>query len=322
MNKYITALLISLASVSVEAGQKDPAFLEALWHGAEAKIELHVADDGGTPVESAKVKAYLGMNFRPKGKWVDGTTDANGVFVIEGSTCGDEIEVFVTKSGYYDSRVNYCYAAMGAEHEVKDGKWQPYGGEERIVLRRIINPVSLLSKGGSFDIPVTNKWISFDVFKMDWGRPYGGGDVNDLELMFEWDGLYQNMSEFQRLRLKFPNCADGAYVLPTEDYSSFRYAYSAQTNACYGKEFDYSMRREGGKYMANKLDDSSEMVWRLRTTTNEHGKVVSCHYGQFRGLDFGGGVAKGEFYLYRDMNPKPNDTNLEPKGDDHFDDED
>ena len=169
---------------------------------------------------------------------------------------------------------------------------------------------------------ITALLISLDVFKMDWGRPYGGGDVNDLELMFEWDGLYQNMSEFQRLRLKFPNCADGAYVLPTEDYSSFRYAYSAQTNACYGKEFDYSMRREGGKYMANKLDDSSEMVWRLRTTTNEHGKVVSCHYGQFRGLDFGGGVAKGEFYLYRDMNPKPNDTNLEPKGDDHFDDED
>ncbi len=196
---------------------------------------------------------------------------------------------------------------------MKGGKWQPYGAEEKIVLRKILNPVVLLSKGGSFDIPTTNKWISFDVFKMDWVHPYGNGDIDDIQLMFEWDGLFQNRSMFQNLKLKFPNSVDGAYVLPKQPYSSFQYAYCAQTNANYRKGFEYSMRREDAKYIVNKLDDSLEMVFRLRSVTNEYGEVVSCHYGQFRSVDFGGGVAKGEFYLYRDLNPTPNDTNLEPK---------
>ena len=313
MKRFTLAILFLLAALQAAALKKDPVYRDARINGALTKVELHIEDDDGMPVEKAKVKAYLGMNFRPRGKWVEGLSDTNGVFVIEGKTCGDEIEVFVNKTGYYDSKVKYSYAKIGAEHEVKDGKWQPYGAEEKIVLRRILCPVSLLSQGGGFDIPATNKWIAFDVFKMDWVRPYGNGDTDDIQLMFEWDGLFQNRSTFQNLKLRFPNCVDGAYVLPKHDYSSFLYAYFAQTNANYRKEFDYSMRRENGKYVEDKLGDSSELVCRLRSVTNEYGQVVSCYYGQFRSIDFGGGVDKGEFYLYRDLNLTPNDTNLEPK---------
>ena len=199
MKKCIIAVVVLLSvthAMAFPTLKKDPVYREARRNGAQAKIELHVAEDDGTPVADAKIKAYLGMNFRSKGTWVDGTTDTNGVFVLEGKTCGDEIEVFVTKDGYYKSRVEYCYAKMGEEHDVKDGKWQPYGAAEKIELRRILNPVELDSKGKSFDIPTTNSWVAFDVVKMDWVWPYGNGEVNDLVLKFEWDGLFQNMSEF------------------------------------------------------------------------------------------------------------------------------
>ena len=311
MKKRIAVIMLMLANVPLFAAKKDPAFLEAIWHGAQAKIELHVADDDGTPVPEAKIKAYLGMNFRPKGTWVNGTTDTNGVFVIEGKTCGDEIEVFVAKSGYYGTRVVYCYAKMGEEHDVKDGKWQPYGAEEMIELRRILKPVDLDSKGKLFDIPVTNRWVAFDVVKMDWVHPYGNGEVNDLELKFEWDGLFQNISKFQNLQVRFPNCVDGAYTSKNATYSNFMYSYTAQTNANYLNAFEFSMKRENGRYIANKLGDDSEMLCRLRSVTNKCGKVVSCSYARFRGLDFGGGVGKGNFYIFRDINLTPNDSNLE-----------
>ena len=235
----------------------------------------------------------------------------NGVFVLEGKTCGDEIEVFVTKTGFYGTRLVYCYAKMGEEHDVKDGKWQPYGAHEKIVLRRMLKPVELDSKGKLFDIPTTNSWIAFDVVKMDWVHPYGNGDVNDLELKFEWDGLFQNVSRFQNLQLKFPNCVDGAYTSKNATYSNFMYSYAANTNAYYTNAFEFSMKRENGRYIANKLGDDSEMLCRLRSVTNKYGKVVSCSYARFRGLDFGGGVGKGNFYIFRDINPTPTDPNLE-----------
>lgn len=314
MKKYmmIAVALLSVMQIMAFAKlKKDPVYREARRNGAQAKIELHVADDDGTPVEYANVRAFLGMNFRPKGKWIEGTTDTNGVFVIEGKTCGDEIEVSVTKTGYYDSKVKYCYATMGAEHDVKDGKWQPYGALEKIKLRRILKPVALDSRGTLFDIPATNKWIAFDVIKMDWVRPHGTGEVNDLELKFEWDGLFQNISKFQNLQVRFPNCVDGAYISKNATYSNFMYSYTAQTNANYLNAFEFSMKRENGRYIANKLGDDSEMLCRLRSVTNKCGKVVSCSYARFRGLDFGGGVGKGNFYIFRDINPTSNDSNLE-----------
>ena len=314
MKKYIMAVLISLSALQVVALvtlKKDPVYRDARRNGAQTKIELHIQDDDGTPVPDAKIKAYLGMNFRPKGTWVNGITDTNGVFVLEGKTCGDEIEVFVTKTGFYGTRLVYCYAKMGEEHDVKDGKWQPYGAHEKIVLRRMLKPVELDSKGKLFDIPTTNSWIAFDVVKMDWVHPYGNGDVNDLELKFEWDGLFQNVSRFQNLQLKFLNCVDGAYTSKNATYSNFMYSYAANTNAYYTNAFEFSMKRENGRYIANKLGDDSEMLCRLRSVTNKYGKVVSCSYARFRGLDFGGGVGKGNFYIFRDINPTPTDPNLE-----------
>ena len=306
--------MLAVCVQRADAGRKDPAYRKARQDGALTKIALQVLDDEGVAVTNAEVKAFLGMNFRTRGRWIEGVTDTNGVYYVAGKTCGDEIVVIVTKEGYYRSSVTYRYATMGHERNVIDGKWQPYGAEERIVMRRILYPQPLLSDGGLFDIPCTNEWISFDIVKMDWVHPYGSGSVADFDLLFEWDGLFQNKSRFQSLQMRFPNCVDGAYVLQKHPYSDFQYAYCAQTNADYRNQFVFSMERSGGKYSESKLNPDSEMLCRLRSVTNELGELTSCNYGRFRSLDFGGGNAgKGCFYIYRDINPVPNDVTLEPK---------
>lgn len=78
------------------------------------------------------------------GNGYNGETNANGSWVIQGKTCGNELKIEITKDGYHDSNRKMSFATMGAEHEVKDGKWQPWGKEELIVLRKIKNPIKMV----------------------------------------------------------------------------------------------------------------------------------------------------------------------------------
>ena len=55
---------------------------------------------------------------------INGVTDTEGKFVIEGKTTGNEIEIDVEKEGYYRASKKECLAKMGEEYEVKDGpRW-------------------------------------------------------------------------------------------------------------------------------------------------------------------------------------------------------
>ncbi len=58
-------------------------------NGAEAELKKCVVNDEGSVVSNATVKVFMGMNFRPKGYWVNGETDENGVFLVPGKTCGN-----------------------------------------------------------------------------------------------------------------------------------------------------------------------------------------------------------------------------------------
>jgi len=111
MRIHVIVTLLILAGLPLNAAKKDPMYR----NGALTNMVLHVADDDGMPVADAHVRVFLGMNFRPKGRWIGGATDTNGVFVVEGKTCGDEIEICLAKVGYYGAKVKYSYAKMGAE---------------------------------------------------------------------------------------------------------------------------------------------------------------------------------------------------------------
>ena len=103
MNKLILLLWLIVITSIAFALKKDPAYRQARLKGARAKMELHILDEDGNVVPYVDVSVFMGMNFRPQGYWIKGNTDTNGVFHVEGITCGDEIEVVLSKGGYYTS---------------------------------------------------------------------------------------------------------------------------------------------------------------------------------------------------------------------------
>ena len=317
MKKCLAVLMFAIASVSVNAGKKDPNFLNAIWHGADAKIELHILDDDEMPVDEAKVRAYLGMNFRPKGKWVEGTTDTNGVFVIKGKTCGDEIEVFVTKDGYYDSHVVYRYAKMGAEHEVKGGKWQPYGAEEKVKLRKVRDPIPLVlfDERRFCHTKCVNMWLGYDLRERDFVAPHGKGRISDFDVYIEWDGKWLPDYRGMGVRIRFPDGFAGYSPIDVVAESEFLGPYSVSAAFVYRKEACFYERvLNDGKKEEEQFDRHKCWVVRTRCMVNDAGQLISANYAIIHDVELScdlGGIAG--FCVMGAYNPTPNDTNLEPK---------
>ena len=318
MKKYIMAVLISLSALQVVALvtlKKDPVYRDARRNGAQTKIELHIQDDDGTPVPDAKIKAYLGMNFRPLGTWINGTTDTNGVFVLEGKTCGDEIEVFVAKDGYYGSHVVYCYAKMGEERDVKDGKWQPYGAAEKLILRRIVNPV-LPSVGGQFvHTQRLNEWIGYDLEKRDFVSPFGAGIVADFEVLIEWNGKWLPDYTGMGVRLRFSELHSGYYSCDVNSASDFRGPYAANPENEFLQEARFFEDLTNGRQTKrHRFDLNKCWVVRSRCKIDKNGSLIKANYSVVHRVGYSGNAnGTAGFRVIGAFNPTPNDTNLEPK---------
>ena len=143
MKKLVICLVAATASMLVVAHKKAPDYLKARRDGVNLRMILSAVDDYGSAVSNASVKVLMGMNFREKAYYINGTTDADGRFVIEGRTTGNEIEIDVVREGYYRGHKKLCLITMGNEYEVKNGRWQPWGMKVNIPMRKVKNPVSL-----------------------------------------------------------------------------------------------------------------------------------------------------------------------------------
>lgn len=83
----------------------DPQYRKAVECGAETRIEVHVVDDDGLPVQGAVVNAVFAFK---DGEWTGScVSGSNGVAFVEGTTTGHYVDLQLSKNGYYDSRVKY-----------------------------------------------------------------------------------------------------------------------------------------------------------------------------------------------------------------------
>ena len=156
------------------------ALENACHNGADARVEFLVVDDVGKAVTLARVNVFFDMMDRSKGRRIIGDTNTNGVFVAEARTCG-VLEIEVSREGHYRSTDLISFIDMGQEHEVNDGKWQPWGMVKRITLLPVKKTVAQIA--GIPDWKWTkelNKWVGFDLMKHDFVEPYGVGKVPDM----------------------------------------------------------------------------------------------------------------------------------------------
>ena len=306
-------LLLLVLPCALLARRLKPEIEHAMAYGADAKICLKVCDDTGTPVTNASVCAVFDM--LPKPHSVYGKTDTNGVCVVKGKTNGNKVRFLVSKEDYYGSQKEFSYVPMHAEHDVKDGKWQPYGEEVSILLRPVKHPSKM------HYVPVREykftdaicKWIGYDLEKNDFVKPYGTGTVSDFEVYLDWDRVYSIMDCRQiGFKVRFVEPWSGYCLEPIEGISEFSTPYNARSDAEFMQDAEFYDRRDGLR-IRQTFDISRCWVIRSRCKTDEDGHLVAANYSVARFLGVSGNQElKVGFSFVGAFNPTPNDTNLEP----------
>lgn len=304
-------LVLNAAGPSAEV----MALHNARTFGALAKECLRVVDDEGKPVVGATIWGGLQTggsldDFIP----IRGTTDTNGEYVIEGK-CTDRMRCDISKDGFYKSEflvTDYCY-----KHSLDDGKWQPYGTTNKVILRDIRNLGTLLVPSGSprsacrWEIPVWGRWIGFDMELFDWVQPFGNGKHDDVLLMFQADVKDPIFDICHTMSVCFTNTPyGGAYVCQKEKLSDFQIDYMADTSKEYKNNFFFVRERKAdGTRCFNNLPKDSFLVFRTRTKVDEKGNLVSAHYGAISGeWAFGSETMRMDDVCF---NPVENDTSIE-----------
>lgn len=314
MKKHVVVLVVVMAVLSIFAHNQDPDYLKARRTGGDLRMVVSVADDYGSSVSNASVRVLMGMNFREKAYFVNGTTDDKGQFVIEGKTTGNEIEIEITKDGYYKTSKKLCFIKMGSEYEVRNGKWLPWGMIMELPMRRVVNPVKLLDLHDGIQVPATNAWIGFDMQKKDWVMSGSHGEVPDFEVMVQWDGRPMATLEFAQMDIRFVGNGAGFYLADKTIGSAFTGVYNADTNKTYQTEFMCRALRKDGVFSDSGVPKGRLMVVRSRCKLDDKENVIKGNYSTIRSLFIeGGGNGKAEMYINYRFNPTPNDTNLEPR---------
>ena len=295
------------------------SFEDACHKGADARVMFRILNDVGCPVAGAKVNVFFDMADRGDGHRVIWIADTNGVCVVKGKTVG-VLKIEVSCDGHYLTRDDICFITMGHEHEVKNGKWQPWGMAKEIVLRPIRDPVALKSESNWRRTTVLNEWIGFDLEKCDFVAPVGQGKVCDLEVKFDWDGMFGTKHNGMAVSLKFPQKFSGGYYAKRCGWSTFTGVYAADPDKAYSQSFQYyrrPIRDSKGKMIGvdgEGFDQSKVLVVRSRCVVDEKGNLVSAHYFELERFEFSCNRKKTASLTYDLIyNPTPNDTNLEPK---------
>lgn len=309
--------MMASLSMMAMARKEAPGYLAARRNGAEAQLRICVVDEKGDAVSNANVNVFMGMNFRPKGYWIKGETDGSGTFLAQGKTCGDEIEIRLSKRGYYGSRRRICFANIGQERDVEDGKWLPYGATERLRLRAIENPVALHQVGFGMgkDVPATNTWIGIDMDMGEFVNPYGKGKTVDFEVMVDWDGQPPPSSVYCAAKIRFADQLSGGYYVAKVLESEFPYVYRAHEGNDYGtRQLLVVGREKVPQDRGSLLGKDAILVTRTRCTLGENGTLKSANYGFIRILSVDSGWNGRPTMRFAGVfNPTPNDTNLEAR---------
>ena len=309
---FICLLLLTLNGQTFASSAKDPAYLEARKNGAEAYLVVEDTDDDSNPVHGVLVRVHMGMNFADKGNHLEGVTNADGRFVVKGKTTGNVIEIAASKSGWYRSYTKLCFAKMGAEHEVKDGKWQPWGMKLPLRMRLVKSPLKLIEEDTYREFPATDRWIGYDLIARDWVSSGCRGMRSDFEVRLTWDGLEGYHSKKLQVECRFQGVADGFYPEHYVKDSSFSLAYRADVERRYERTLSRRRLREGRDFCVKGTAPDCFFVFRSRSELSDDGRITA-NYGVLQNFfavaDSDGTCHLRLRYYY---NPTPNDTNLEP----------
>ena len=298
-NFVVTVLVVALSSREVYA------------KAALAQVRIQVVDQDGCIVPGAKIWGGFtcgpGMNDFVE---VDGITDTNGMYVAQGK-CNEFLRFEVRKEGYYLTEEKIFFGRSKADPIIADGKWQPCGVMMEVVLKKIKNPIKMVVPPSRINEAISlGEWHEYDLVAREWMPPYGNGKQTDVLIRLGLEAK-NDISDFRAtMDLCFTNSPySGVYRMQKEQFSEMKSCYVADTNAVYETMVsNLYEKRPHKKTIDTRLTEDSYFVFRIRTTVDAFGKLVSAHYGKILGpWEFFGTMRTGTVCF----NPTPNDTNLE-----------
>lgn len=299
-----------------------------------AKITIKVIDEEGMPVANANA----GMGFMtPKGRgkgWgtnssrASGVTDSDGYFTGEGET-QPRVSYSANKAGYYGvgGKFNNFTSVSGF---IGFRKYQPWNPTVELVLKKIINPIAMYAvnrgaprKGELPVIPVTGRFVGYDLMVNDWVVPHGLGTHRDFLFKVDVHRAISNRDYAVTLTLRFSNVGDGLikYTPDTsKGTSALRLPHHAPVSGYIDELVQHYERTPGvrkvRKGSRGNPDFDTNYFFRVRTELDDDGNVIGGLYGKIHGeIRMGNHVRIYEqkpnvnFDYY--LNPNNNDTNIE-----------
>ena len=288
-------LLLVGSSYLASAQVEDPN--APLW-----KITLHIINEDRSPISNAT--AFVDYYFpvtRPKmktgDKWIS-LTDSNGLFTAT-VHAGQKIGYGAEKSGYY-STANLEYSFVNQV----DNRWQPWNPTVDVVLKQIIKPIPMYAKRINKQPPANGKPVGYDLMVGDWVAPYGKGENADI--IFTKNYNKKSLEDYDyKLTVGFPKAGDGIQEFPVSyknmEGSGLRSPHEAPTNGYQPQIVRLNISHPGQKLIFD-YDEDRVYLFRVRTTIDGRGNILSARYGKIYG-DF------MHFSYY--LNPTPNDHNVE-----------
>jgi hypothetical protein len=238
-----------------------------------AKVTVRVVDEDQRPVEKANVSLGFGDAF------VEGLTDANGLFTGEGRCNVSGMGSTIKKNAYY---LGSAPIPRFEKYDEILNRWKPWNEIYTAILRPIVKPVALYAKSEWIEIPAIGRPCGYDLEKGDWVSPYGAGMISDL--IFNLEKRYASRNDFDvKVEVAFNQPLDGIQEIQWPEIghnSIFKWPREAPENG-YNPNLRSGLMNDSHGYHAT----ASEKQWyffRVRTVEQD-GKIVSANYGKIKG---------------------------------------
>jgi hypothetical protein len=278
--------------------------------GADSRFTLHVVNQDGKEVADAEVDVLFPFNGR-RGNTITGKTDTHGLFLVEDRTTG-ESSFTISKKGYYRTSSKFSVFKIGTRC-LQNGRWIPWDPMIHVTLKEIRKPIPMIAKRVETKFPKDAKSMGFDFLVGDWVAPHGKGVTADLLYIYEEDRTDKNNVNL-KLTLAFPGSGNGCYMKKKEEFSAFISDHEARLDS-YSSNIVSRVYKQNGTYVyEDQITEKDYLVYRVRSSCDEKGNVVSAHYGKIYGpLEAPRDLAR-IIRVISYFNPTPNDRNLEFDG--------
>lgn len=276
----------------------------------DAMVTIKVTDEGGAVLTGMPVHVWF-----DDAVVFDGTTDSNGTYIAHGRCSTIDPPIRIEKDGFYLSSTRCRFTNV---LEQTERKWMPWNPVVTMIVRKVVNPIPMYAKMVETKLPTTDSPCGYDLVVGDWVAPNGRGFQSDF--VFTMEGFDGGMKNYEsHLTLNMKGSADGIQRLPPDQSeSAFALCRSAPetaydstwTNAVGylpGKGF---FETQGGLF-SKAGDKPWGYIFRIRSVTDEQGKITEALYGKVRGpIRFFNCTERVVQFTYY-LNPTPNDRNLE-----------